>query len=357
RVVYVEDSDDYTSCYDPRTGSMTEDPTYGLSFARRELARLGFEAGWSYYDAHRDRWHGPLASKRESVFDGADVLLNLAAVNPVRDWAVGVPVRVFVDQDPVFTQIANMTKPGRKPLLDRHNAFATFAESFGSERCTVPDDGIAWRTTRQPVMAERWTATPPPTDGCFTSVLQWDSYPPQRFGDRVFGMKSMSFDDYLDLPSRTEAIFELAVGAPRDVRRGLHEKGWRTRDSQEVTRDVASYESYIRASKAELGIAKHGYVASRSGWFSERSVAYMVNGRPVVLQDTGFSEHLPVGEGVLAFTSLEEAEDAVRTASAAPSRHGRAAREIARQHFDGRRIVASLLEGAFEDAGAAAARG
>src|SRR5262245_7850877 len=58
-VLYLEDSDDYVSCYDPSRHVTDTDPAYGLDFATDAFERLGFAERWAFYDAHRDRWHGP----------------------------------------------------------------------------------------------------------------------------------------------------------------------------------------------------------------------------------------------------------------------------------------------------------
>lgn len=347
-VAYVEDSDDYPSCYDPRSDEMTVDPTYGLTFARDALDSVGLGDRWSYFDAHSQTWHGPLAPAESSVFSEADVLLNLAGVNPLREWALQVPVRILVDQDPAFTQIKNLTDPVRAAFTRDHTSFATFAVNIAEPDCSIPDDGIPWRPTRQPVLVERFSVTETPAEGAFTSVMQWESYPALEFEGHRYGMKSDSFEEYLMLPEMTTSRLELAIGAPSPVRARLEAAGWKTFDPRGVTRSTATYETFIRASKGEIGLAKHGYATT--GWFSERSLAYMCNSRPVVLQDTGFTRWLPVTEGVLAFDSPAEAAEQLAAAERDHRHHGRAAREAAIEHFDGRAVIRDLLQEAIEAA-------
>jgi hypothetical protein len=162
----------------------------------------------------------------------------------------------------------------------------------------------------------------------------------------MYWMKSHSFTSYMDLPEKTAAPMEIALGsasAPRDL---LGSKGWLLRDPLAVTRDPWTYQDYIRSSKAEFSVAKHGYVLTKSGWFSERSAAYMASGRPVVIQDTGFSRWLPVGTGVLPFTGLEEAVAAIEDVCSRYKLHCEAAREIAAEHFDFRVVLEKLLQDA-----------
>ena len=85
----------------------------------------------------------------------------------------------------------------------------------------------------------------------------------------------------------------------------LCDNGWKLL-GPEVAATPGDYVEFVRGSKAEFGIAKSGYVASRSGWFSDRSACYLASGRPVVAQDTGWSEHLPAGEGLFAFNTADD---------------------------------------------------
>src|SRR5262249_4053715 len=154
---------------------------------------------------------------------------------------------------------------------------------------------------RQPVVLDAWPVTPGLPDGKFTTVMLWDGYRARFHQGRRFGLKSDSFGPYFDLPRRAGPHFELAVGSPSAPRGELRSRGWSLRNPLEAARDPWAFRDYIRQSKCEFSVAKHGYVVSRSGWFSERSASYLASGRPVVVQDTGFSDWLPTGRGVLAF--------------------------------------------------------
>jgi hypothetical protein len=350
-VLFVEDSDDYPSCYDPSRHVVDADPSYGLRFAAGTFERVGAGDLWAYHDAHADRWLGPAAGRARAFCESADLVLNLSGVNPLREWVAGAPARALVDTDPAFTQIRHLTDPAARARALGHTAFLTFGENFGRPGCSIPDDGLPWMPTRQPVTLDAWKVTSGPESGPFTTVMQWESYPPREHGGRRFGMKSESFAGFLDLPSRRPEIFELALGtadAPRDL---LRARGWRIRDPLALAKDAGDYQGYIRSSKGELGIAKHGYVASRSGWFSERSAGYLASGRPVAVQDTGFTDWMATGLGVVPFSDLEEAVDAVARISGDYPRHCRAAREIAGDCFDAAKVLASLVERALEARG------
>jgi hypothetical protein len=220
----------------------------------------------------------------------------------------------------------------------------TFGENHGKPVCTIPDDGFPWQPTRQPVVLDAWPVRAGSTDGPFSTVMQWDSYPVREFAGRQFGMKSQSFEPYRRLPSQTQARLQLAVGnasAPRDE---LRHDGWEIVDPLAVTRDPWTYQEFIRQSKGEFSVAKHGYVTTWSGWFSERSAAYLASGRPVVVQDTGFSTWVATGMGLIAFSSPEEAMAGLDAVNGSYERHCRSAREIAGEYFDSRKVLGALLE-------------
>jgi len=107
---------------------------------------------------------------------------------------------------------------------------------------------------------------------------------------------------------------------------------------------MGGFQAFVQRSKAEFSVAKHGYVLSRSGWFSDRSAAYLASGRPVVTQDTGFTDWMPAGTGVLVFTSLEEAVACIADVNARYEEHSLAARRLAERHFDARTVLADLLQ-------------
>src|SRR3990172_10667736 len=114
-VYFVEDSDDVPwSCYDPMRNVTDTDPTYGLAFAKNTFERVGLGDRWAYYDAHRGQWLGPCANRIIDICNSADLVLNLSGANPLRPWLLGIPVRAYIDTDPVFTQIRNITDPSRR---------------------------------------------------------------------------------------------------------------------------------------------------------------------------------------------------------------------------------------------------
>ncbi|MBI4524300.1 MAG: hypothetical protein HY695_10875 [Deltaproteobacteria bacterium] len=342
-VYFLEDSDDYPSCYDPAKGYTDTDPTYGLRFAGRVFDKIGFGEHWAYYDAHLSRWFGPSADRTTEICRTADLLFNLCGVNPMRPWLLQVPHRVLIDEDPVFTQIKFLTDASARNFAAQHTGFFSFAENIANPRCEIPNDGFPWQDTRQPVVLEVLPVTTGPIEGRFTTVMQWTSYPAREHNGRRYGMKSDSFGPYLSLPANVGRIFELAVGG-QAADALLRSNGWCIRDPLEVTRDPWTYQRFIQESKAEFSVAKHGYVVTRSGWFSERSVAYLASGRPVVVQETGFSDWLLTGAGVLPFATPEEARFGIEDIVSRYDFHCKAARILAEEYFDARKVLPHLIE-------------
>jgi hypothetical protein len=343
-VYFFEDSDDYPACYHPDANTLIADPGYGLKFLSDCFAALDLPQRWAYYDAHRDAWHGLTAHQVHDILATADLCLNLSGVNPLRPWLMRVPVRTFVDTDPAFTQVRHLTNPAARALAERHTEFFSFGENLPGEQSAIPDDGLCWQPTRQPIVCDAWPARPGPADGRFTSVLLWEAYPGVEYQGQRYGPKSDSFMAFLDLPSRTGPIFELAFGSSTAPGRLMEGHGWSLTDPRPPTRTLRDYQRFIHGSKAEFGIAKHGYVVSRSGWFSERSAAYLASGRPVIVQDTGFSSWLPCGAGVLSFRTMSEAVDAIASVNSRYEWHCRNARELAEAFFDSRAVLTRLIE-------------
>ncbi len=343
-VRFVEDSDDYPACYDPTRHVMDCDPSYGLGFAADAFGRLGLERIWSYHDAHTHSWLGPDARGAQAFCRSADLLLNLSGSNPLREWNHDTPIKVYVDTDPAFTQIRHLTNPPAKALASLHNAFFTFGENIPRGSASVPDDGFPWDRTRQPVVLEQWPVLPPPRGAPYTTIMQWESYKTLEYDGVGHGTKSVSFEPYLDFPDRTTMRLEMALGshsAPRDM---LRMNGWSVADPLEIARTPWDYRDYIHRSRGEFTIAKHGYVVSNSGWFSERSAAYLASGRPVVTQETGFSEWLQTGNGLLAFRDPAEAAASLAEVESDYSRHSTRARGLAEEYFDSDCVLAEMLQ-------------
>ena len=360
-VYFLEDSDVWTGFYDPVRNVVDPEPSYGLKFLSTTLERVGLGDRWAFHDARKGEWFGPCGGQMVETCKKADVVINLAGRNPLRPWLRQIPVRVFLDKDPAFTQIAHLRDNAARELALEHNAFFSLGANLGLQGCAVPDDGLPWQFTPQPIFLEAWPSAPSPKDGKFTTVMQWESYSAVEHEGRSYGLKAQSFPPYIDLPARAAPIFELAVGSPKPLadvevtsptapREFLREKGWGLENSLSVTRDPWTYQRYIQQSRAEFTVAKHGYVITHCGWFSERSALYLATGRPVLTQETGFSRWLEAGAGVVPFSSPEEAVAGFEAIQSRYEFHSQTAREIAVEYFDSRKMIPRLLERAIKAA-------
>jgi hypothetical protein len=275
----------------------------------------------------------------------ADLLLNISGMLRDEQLLEPIDVRAFVDLDPGFNQVWQLQ--GEDMGFDLHTHFVTVGGLVGSAGCPIPTGGRDWIATLPPVALEHWPRDPePPRRDAFTTVGHWRSYGSIEHAGIHYGQRAHSLRALIDLPGLVADRFELALGIDAGEAAdlaALSAHGWHLIDPARVAHSPAAYRDFVRASKAELCVAKSGYVASRSGWFSDRSACYLASGRPVVAQDTGFGERLPTGEGLLAFANADEAAQAVAEVSADPARHGAAARALAEEHLDARKVLTSLL--------------
>ena len=150
----------------------------------------------------------------------------------------------------------------------------------------------------------------------------------------------------LDLPARTGASFEVAMdveSVPGDLP-VLRAHGWTVADPRAVSTDPFRYRDYLRHSRGEFTVAKDLNIRLRSGWFSDRAACYLAAGRPVVEQDTGFGDVLPLGPGLHAFRTVEEAARAIEAIEADYARASAHAAAVARECFAADRVVGGLLE-------------
>ena len=274
----------------------------------------------------------------------ADLLLNVSGMLRDERLVEPIPVRAFLDLDPGFNQV--WAAEGFDFGLDRHTHCVSVGTRIGEPDCAVPTLGRSWIPTLPPVALPRW----PAAEGvgrAWTTVGNWRSYgSPSHEGVR-YGQRAHSMRELIELPRRSGARFELALAIhpeERDDLAALAQNGWGLVDPGAAAATPASYARFVRGSRAELGIAKQGYVAGRAGWFSDRSAAYLASSRPVVAQDTGFGAALPTGAGLLAFADVDEAATAIEAVEADLDRHRRAAREIAAEHLDAARVLPALLE-------------
>jgi len=276
----------------------------------------------------------------------ADVLLNISGMLAIPELIQHIPVRVYLDLDPAFNQLWHATQ-GIDMLFSAHNRFVTVGSALGQPACPVPTCGLHWIPTFQPVVLEHWPRGNGVHHDGLTTVANWRGYGSIQHDGVFYGQKAHSLREFIDLPTKTDERFMLALAIHADERKdldALHRNGWKLLNPAEMAATPSQYRDFVGGSKAELGIAKSGYVASRCGWFSDRSVCYLASGRPVIAQETGFSQFLPTGSGLFALRTADEILEAAAAIRGDYQSHSNAARSLAEEHFDSDKVLTRLLE-------------
>jgi hypothetical protein len=197
------------------------------------------------------------------------------------------------------------------------------------------------------VVLDDWPVTRGSRD-LATTIAAWRGpFGPLEHNGHRHGTKAHEFRRFVGLPAHCALRFEVALeidpadDADRDL---LASNGWRIVDPQDVAGEPDAFREYVQRSGAEFSAAKEMYVRTRSGWFSDRSVRYLASGKPVLVQDTGFSRNLPTGEGLIAFTTLDDAAEGAASIAARYDEHAGAARRIAEEHFDSDVVLGRMLD-------------
>lgn len=278
--------------------------------------------------------------------EGADLAINISGMLQDEALLAPIPRRAYLDLDPGFIQLWQEVQ-GIDMRFGGHTHFVTIGLRIGRPDCEVPTCGRDWITTVQPCVMRHWLPGDRIVHDALTTVGHWRGYGSIVHGGAFYGQKAHSVRPLMALPTLTEEVFMPAFSIHPDERKDLDAlaaHGWKVVDPLKVAATPRDYRRFIRGSKAEFGVTKSGYVVARCGWFSDRSVAYLASGRPVIAQDTGFAEFLPVGEGLFRFETVDDVLDAVAELNRDYARHSGAARELAAAHFDSERVLTRLLE-------------
>lgn len=279
----------------------------------------------------------------------ADLLLNIGGHLTLPELFRAPRLRVYLDDDPGYTQLWHAAGNGAA-RYEGHDLFFTFGVNIGRPGCAIPTGGIEWRATRPPVVLDDWPFVADGAGGRFTTVATWRSpYGRVETGGHVYGSKLDEFRRLAELPQLVDRLFELALDIDPAEKRALEllqANGWRLVDPRDVAATPAAFRDYVQASGAEFSPAQGIYVETDSGWFSDRTVRYLASGKPVLVQETGFSHTLPSGEGLVPFSSLAEAAAGAERIAADYPVHARAARALAEECFDSDRVVGAVLEDA-----------
>jgi hypothetical protein len=292
-------------------------------------------------------------SRLVEIASSADLLVNLSGHLTLEPLLARLRRKAYIDVDPGFTQFWH-ADPGTPFQVGGHDFYYTIGENIGAPDCPIPTGGIRWQPIRQPVVLKNWPVAAAQKLGRFTTIASWRGvFGPVQYDGRTYGLKVHEFRKCFTLPklvagSRAAgSTFEIAldIGASDARDQGaLRDGGWLITDPREVAGDPAAFHRYIQESWAEFSVAQGIYVDTNSGWFSDRTVRYLASGKPALVQETGFSRHIPTGRGVVTFRTLEEVVRGVESIAADYAAHCQAAREVAETHFDSDKILGCLLE-------------
>jgi hypothetical protein len=344
-VLYLEDCGECSWIYDWEADEWTRELDYPSNFVRHCLEPFGFANQWIYRSDDGSR--GVLLGEFLEFCDGADLLIMRAA--PLWVWRKEFNLprrRVFIDVDPGFTQmsIANGDK-GWITCVARADKRFTIGQRIGAPDCPIPLEGGPWFKTLPLVALDEW---PMQTASAthFTSVIRWQGLREVSFRGTAYGQRDKEFLKYIDLPRTQAQKFCLAMMGTKPETLTAH--GWEIVPGEVISKTPQSYREFIQNSRAEFSIPKHGYVQTRGGWFSDRSVCYLASGRPVLIEDTGLADWLPIGEGVVLFRNVDEAARAINEINGSYEKHSRAARRIAETVFAANVVLPKFIETAME---------
>ena len=343
-VVFLEHHGWEKACYDPRTNTMSDDPSYGLGQILPFFKQIGIQR-WCYVDA-TGKWHGLQRDEVKRLCHEAAFILSASSttwLEELRDCRT----RIFVDIDPGFTQFKMSPTPnascaGYASPYD-FNFHFTFGERIGKPDCPIPTRGLRWHPFRQPLARELVQPQYTADAERFTTVMSWTAYGSTEYQGAIYGQKNVEMLKFLDLPQRAGKIFEIALGGVGAPAQQLEAAGWIITEALAATFSLEAYLDYLGNSRGEFSVAKEGYVKTRCGWFSDRTVAYLASGKPVIVQDTGFSEFLPCGEGLFAFQTADDIVDAIEIIGKEYERNCQAARQIAEEYFDSDKVLGAML--------------
>lgn len=318
------------------------------AFIAEVMRRFDLDHRWAYQTLnHEHEVYGMSESRLAALYRSADLILNLHGGTTPLSAYMAADKMVYIGTDPVDREIEVFQNVQETiALLAAHRAHFTWGENYGNADCRVPQTTrFNFKPTRQPIVMDFWQSNGA-SNGCFTTIGSWRQlWREIKFQGEVYHWsKHFEFMKFIDLPQRTAQPFELALSGYKDEDKAmLLQKGWRVRDAFAFTMDLEGYTYYICASRGEFTVAKDQNVRLRSGWFSDRSASYLAAGRPVITQETGFSNILPSGEGLFAFSTMDEILQAIDAVNSDYERHSRAAREIAQNYFSYDVVLPRLL--------------
>jgi GT2 family glycosyltransferase len=330
--------------------SETDDgPARAAAYIDRILRAFDLGDKWAYHAPYPEsRYFGLSERQLRELYRSASIILNLHGSHLATEELTATNRLVYLETDPVEVEIDLFhNRQETLDYLSPHCAFFTYGENLGNADCLVPAPAqFRFLPTRQPVVLDFWDSQPSTDAKVFTTIGNWQQpWRQVKFKGEIYRWsKHFEFAKFIDLPRRASQPFELALSSyePKDQAL-LESKGWRVRHALDFSQDLNSYRDYIANSRGEFTVAKDQNIRLRSGWFSDRAATYLAAGRPVITQETGFSNILPTGKGLFAFSTMDEILVAVESINGNYERQRRAASTIAREYFSHEVVLGRML--------------
>ena len=352
-VFYHEDT--WSWPYHPIMNRNTDRGDYSAKYIRKYFEQYAPDLAerWHYLHLHKHSY-GMSRKRFEEVARTADLFINISGSCLIPDSLSAHCKKLFIDTDPGYNQMVLVEKPRWSENVSEwcdsvrgHDLHFTYAENIGGQDCIIPHAGITWRTTRMPVVLDLWRDTAnqkAAPDLPWTTVMTWNAFGgPLVYRGVEYMSKGAEFEKFISLPLKVSMPLNVAVGGKDPPIARLERVGWHVVDGPLATRSPGDYKRFLQSSRGEFSTAKHVYVATKSGWFSCRSACYLASARPVVVQDTGFSTILPRQYGLIPFSDMPEAMEALESVEKDYERHANGALNIANDHFASGKVLNTLL--------------
>jgi hypothetical protein len=350
--VYFIEQIDPRSCVDAAGAKAAFQECVNRDYFRQVVSQFGLDGRAALIYGDGEEMHGATIRDLVDVCRSAVALVNISGHLALQSLLEAFRRKVYIDIDPGFTQYWH-AEGNLGARLAGHTDFFTIGENIGRQECPIPTGGIPWRIVRQPVVLEDWQVGRNEGHRPFTTIASWRGpFGPINVGGRTLGLKVHEFRKFITLPALTGDEFELALAIePGDWkdRESLVANGWRLVEPAVVVRGPLEFRDYVTNSAAEFSVAQGVYVDTHSGWFSDRTIRYLAAGLPALVQDTGIGRDSPghplAGrEGLLVFSTLDEAVSGVLSIRSDYDRHCAAARKLAETHFDSDVVLGKLMD-------------
>ena len=332
-------------CVDTSGNRCAAEASTGFRYLQDVMTTFGLGDRFAVACDAGQRFIGLSRQDVETRVGEAATLINVMGFFSDTEILARARTRVFLDIDPGFGQM--WRELGWHDPYHGYDHYVTIGENIGRPGCTIPDCGLTWVTTKQPIVLEHWPVSEAPAGAAFTSVGSWRGpFGPIEYDGKTYGLRVHEFRKFIALPTLSSEVFEVALNihsAETNDLALLSKHGWRLADPVAAAWTPQTYQAYIAGSKAEFMVAKNLYVQSLSGWVSDRSICYLATGRPVLAQNTGLDDLYETGEGLVTFRTLDEAVAGADEISRNLPRHSRRARELAESYFDSDRVLSRLL--------------